>query len=265
LPVRDPEKSNYAQRVPAVDQAMEILFCLAEAPAGEASLAYISRTVGVHKSKAHAILNTLRSGGLVVRREPAPTYALGPAVLTLSRSLLDRNDLGRRAEPFLAPLAAETGATALLGLLTAGQVFVVGQEGSSGLGIAIRVGHRYPLTWGAHGRAILAHLTAERRREILRGRPLYLNGPSEDALDEAALREELAECRRRGYALDLERVEAGVSALSAPLLDPAGRPWAVLILVGSFPEAQAHVLGERVVAAAREMSFQLGPFREGAG
>ncbi|GAB4246717.1 MAG: IclR family transcriptional regulator [Thermoleophilia bacterium] len=255
--------AGYGRLVPAVEQATRILYHLAAAPVDDANLTEICRAVGIHKSKGYAILNTLRSAGLVVRNEPAKTYALGPGVLTLSRALLDRIGLAPAAEPHLAELAQATGATALLGLITTGQVFIVARgEAPGAMGVTVRVGHRYPLTWGAHGKAIVAFLPPARREALLAEEPLFFYGDAEKLPPDRDLRAELAEVRRQGFALDLGGVQAGINAVSAPVLNSRGEPAAVLVLVGTFPPGFAPEHGRRVAAVAREMSARLAPFLE---
>lgn len=255
--------AGYGRLVPAVEQATRILYHLAATPADDANLTEICRAVGIHKSKGYAILNTLRSAGLVVRNEPAKTYALGPGVLTLSRALLDRIGLAPAAEPHLAELAQATGATALLGLITTGQVFIVArQEAPAAMGVTVRVGHRYPLTWGAHGKAIVAFLPPARREAVLAEEPLFFYGDAEKPPADRDLRAELAEVRRQGFALDLGGVQAGINAVSAPVLNSRGEPAAVLVLVGTFPPGFAPEHGRRVAATAREMTARLAPFLE---
>jgi len=240
-----------------------VLYYLAAVPSGDANLTQICRAVDIHLSKGHAILGTLRSAGLVVRSQ-AKTYALGPGVLTLSRSVLDRTGLATTADPYLAELAGLTGATALLGLITADQVFIVARrEPPATVGVTIRVGHRYPLTWGAHGKAIVASLSPERRAEVLAHGPLLFYGDgAKHAADTDALEAELEETRRRGFAVDIGGMQAGVSAVSVPLLNARGGPAAVLILVGTFSADLLPERGRSTVRTAKEMTARLAPFLE---
>lgn len=253
---------TYGRQVPAVEQTTRVLYHLASASSGDATLTEICRAVDIHVSKGHAILATLRSAGLVLRKDPAKTYSLGPGVLTLARSLLDRTGLATAAEPYLAELAAATDCTALLGLVTAGQVFIVARREApaAAVGVTIRVGHRYPLTWGAHGHAIAAFLPPERRGEG----PAVAEEPARAGLPQLGepVAADLDEVRRRGFAVDIGGMQAGVSAVSAPLLDVRGEPAAVLILVGTFPAELAEDHGRRAAAAARGMSAPLAPYLE---
>jgi DNA-binding IclR family transcriptional regulator len=253
-------KPGYSKLVPAVEQASQILFCLARGAYPRLSLTEICRQVGIHKSKGYSILNTLMESGLVVRDPAARTYALGPGLLFLSRSVLDRMDLKDIVSPYLAELAEATHSTALLGLISAEQVFIVAKhEAQADIGITIRVGHRYPLTWGAHGKAVVAFLPAELRNEVLASQSLHFFGQTagkELRLD--SIEEELEECRRLGYAKDLGQVQPGIHAVSAPLFGAGSIPIGCVIVVGTFPAAMAEPFGEQATATAQKISTLLG-------
>ena len=87
------KKSEEKYIVPAVDQAAAILFCLAETTASHLSLMEIYKAVGIHKSKAYSILQTLQKAGLIQRNIAGKGYSLGPGLITLSRKVLDNFNL----------------------------------------------------------------------------------------------------------------------------------------------------------------------------
>ena len=258
--------SSYSRQVPAVDQAARILFHLADPAAEKTNLTAICRAVDIHKSKGSALLNTLESADLVTKDEATKTYALGRGLLALSRSVLDSTDMTRATEPLLTRLAGKAECTAFLGLITGGQVLVVArQEAPSGMSINIRVGHRYPLTWGAHGKALVAFMPEEEREDALKQTALYFHGKNVLAEKENAadyletIREELQEARRRGYATDLGGVQTGVNAVGAPVMYSDGQLTACVGLVGTFPIESAPEYGRAAAGVADKISAQLDP------
>lgn len=261
-------KPSYVQLVPAVDQASRILFALGKNPRGSATLTEICLEVGISKSKGLAILNTLRGNGLIAKNDRTKTYTLGPRLLTLSRALLDQTDLAHEAGPYLTRLVESTGCTALLGLISGDRLFVIAhREAKAVMGIGVHVGNRFPLTLGAHGKAILAALPPEQLEEILARGSLYVNGEAgKDSVDIEALRIELEVCRRVGYAHDLGVTQAGVGAVSAVLTDEYSETSApgmsrivgCLIVVGTFGAKAAAKYGKIVAVTAREMSARGG-------
>src|SRR5512136_1238696 len=111
-------RDNYGRRVPAVDQSVQLLFALANVVSGEATLTELARDTGISRSKALAVLNTLRSTGLVARNDQTKRYRLGLNILVLSRALINQTDLAREAIPYLEQLATDTGSVVHLGVIS---------------------------------------------------------------------------------------------------------------------------------------------------
>jgi DNA-binding IclR family transcriptional regulator len=140
--------------VPALEQALRVLFRMAQAESTHMSLTEICEEVGMHKSTAFCILHTLRKYGLVQTSGRGQGYTLGPGLIGLSRRFLDTLSAPKLAETLLAELARTAGATAALGLIADKNVFVAAKhEGERVLGITMRSAI-LPLTYGCHGKAI---------------------------------------------------------------------------------------------------------------
>ena len=160
--------------------------------------------------------------------------------------------------PALAELSRETNSTAFLGLISDEHVFVVARdEGTQDIGMTIRLGHRFPLTWGAHGKAIAAFLSDEEQEEMLGTPKPYFHGhPSK--FDRDRLEQELAVCRKRGFAADLGDMKNGVRAVAAPVFGPGGKLIGSLAIVGTFHKDSAQRYGSEVAKAARKFSELIG-------
>jgi DNA-binding IclR family transcriptional regulator len=244
--------------VPAVEQASRVLFCLAEASSSHLSLTEICAKVGVHKSKAFSILNTLQIFGLVQRNVEGRGYSLGPGLIGLSRRFLDNLSAPALAEPLLEELSKKTGATAALGLIADRNVFVANKrENGSAIVVTMRVGHRFPLTYGCHGKAIAAFLPQNELDDLLKEKKLYFYGKPEK-YDHVRLMEDIERCRRDWYAEDIEETAPRLNAVAAPVLGPGEYPIGYIVVLG-FASAEATREGGPLVAeAGRALSRQLG-------
>jgi DNA-binding IclR family transcriptional regulator len=243
---------------PAVEQASQILFCLAGTRSPYMSLIEICACVGIHKSKAFTILATLQRFGLVRKNEEGKGYALGPGLISLSRKVLDDLSAPRLAEPILEELAQKTNSTAVLGLIADKRVFVAAKhEGEGNIGVTIRTGHRLPLTYGAHGKAIAAFLPEEERKNLLKEKNLYFYG-SPARLDRKRLNEELVRCRKEGFAEDLSQVNQGLNVVAAPVIGPSGTLIGFIEIFLLFTPEIAHQFGPLVAEAGRKLSRELG-------
>jgi DNA-binding IclR family transcriptional regulator len=252
------QSSDERYIVPAVKQASQVLFCLAGAEFPHMSLIEISSQVGIHKSKAFSILRTLQKFGLIQRNNGGKGYSLGPGLIELSRRFLDNLNAPRLAEPMLQELARKAEGTAILGLIAEKNVFVAAkQEVDRDIGVTIRVGRRFPLTYGSHGKAIAAFLPPEEREQLLQDDKLYFHGKPEN-FDRARLQEELVQCRRDWFAVDEGEVMQGLNTVSAPVLGPGTTPIGYVVVLGLFSGEAAREFGPSVAEAGKALSRQLG-------
>ena len=252
------KNTNERYIVPAVEQASQVLFCLAGAASPHMSLIEISSQVGIHKSKAFSILRTLQKFGLVQRNNGGKGYSLGPGLIGLSRRFLDNLNAPRLAEPMLQELARKAEGTAILGLIADKNVFVAAKhEVDRDIGVTIRVGRRFPLTYGSHGKAIAAFLPQKELNQLLHDGDLYFHGKPEH-FDRARLHEELAQCRRDWFAVDEGEVMQGLNTVSAPVFGPGTTPIGYVVVMGLFSGKAAREFGPSVAEAGKALSRQLG-------
>ncbi len=256
--MRDQSKSSYKPIVPAVEQACHILRCLGRNPRFKMGVTEISRSVGIAKSKGHSILNTLSQFGLVEKDPQTKTYSLGVGLLSLARHLLDNLRYPEIVSPYLQSLAKETNSTALFGLIQGEHVIVLDKyERNQNIGFTVRLGHKFHITLGAHGKAITAFLPEAEREKILSRKKVYFSWEPSRA-NPKRLREELDRCREQGYAQDLGGITPGVNVVSAPLFGNRDRLIGCIILMGTFSEKKIPEFGKRVAAFAYQISQRLG-------
>jgi IclR family transcriptional regulator, KDG regulon repressor len=252
------EKSAYSSSVPAVDQAARILLYLARSNTRAVNLTDICAALGVHKSKGYSILNTLMQYGFVERHPVSKLYSLGPGLIGLGRRTLDTLDMRELLSPILGELVLDTGASAFYGIVSDGDLFIVARhESEQAMPVTLRIGHRFPLTAGAHGKAIVAFMEEEERAALLKGRKLFFHGDPE-RLDRKRLRTELRHCRRDGFAFDVGELNPGLSAIASPVIGAADKPVGALLVVGTFPHSRVEHLGRIVTQKAKDVSRMLG-------
>ena len=248
--------------VPAVDQASRILFALAAADSTHMSLTEVCRKIGIHKSKAFSILHTLQRSGLIQRNIDGKGYSLGIGLVTLSRRVLNNLNAPRLAEPVLQRLAREAGGTAVLGLIADRSAFVAAkQEGVRNIGYTIRIGSRFPLSYGCHGKAIAAYLSKPELDQMLREKKLYFYGDP-DTFDRKRLLRDLARVRQDGFALDPGEVKPGLISVAALVLGASTAPIGYIVVLGLASEEAAREFGPSVAEAAKALSRQLGADEE---
>jgi DNA-binding IclR family transcriptional regulator len=243
--------------VPAVDQAARVLLYLSQAEQTYVSLTEICGAVGIHKSKAFSILHTLQKFGLVQRNADGKGYGLGPGLIGLSRRFLDNLSAPKLAERLLEDLARKTGCTAALGLIVEGNVFVAAKSEGEPIDFTMRVGNRFPLTYGCHGTAIAAFLEKDQLDALLKEKKLYFHGEP-GRFDKNRLMEEMERCREDWYASDLGEMVPGVNLIAAPVLGPNERPIGYIVVMGLPSGEAAEHAGRLVAEAGKTLSRLMG-------
>jgi IclR family transcriptional regulator, acetate operon repressor len=213
----------------------------------------IAAAVGVPARDVEPLIAGLERHGLV-RRDGAGVRP-GPAALHFARSGIGRADLVEQAGPSMRRLAEESGETVNLMVPTAGGTEAIAQEdGRHLLGATSWIGRDVPDHASAAGKVFLAHGVSEIRPRLERLTPRTL-------VDPAALEEDLAAVRERGYATLVDELEPGLSVVAAPVRDAGGGVVAALAISGPTTRLPPHrlaVLGRLAIEQAGAVSERLG-------
>jgi IclR family acetate operon transcriptional repressor len=246
--------------VQSVGRSFDLLEALAGA--GELGLVELAGRTGLQPSTAHRLLSTLADRGYVLQNAYTGRYLLGYKLLELASSVHQRTaHLRAIARPHLVSIQKITAETASLTLLEPPSVVYVDQiEGSWSVRMFAHVGAAVLPYTTAAGKAMLAFTPAAQVAEICGPEPLEQLTPH-TITTVAALADELARVRRRGYAIDNEEHEAGVSCVAAPIFDHASLVRAAISVSAPTPRihsADTAELGELLTNRAAEISRALG-------
>lgn len=220
-------------------KAFDLLEALADR-GGSATLAELSASLQLAKPTAHRILHSLLKLGYV-HHQSGGAYALTPKLRWLTMGRGDRH-LAAIAHPILRELHAEINEAVNLGVLRRNRIsYLTILECSQALRRVADSQESDPLFCTALGRSIVAHLPAARQEQLLRSVPLEPRTPrTVTSLEE--MRPILAEIRERGYALERDQTDLGVTCIAAPVL-LRGDPIAAISL--SVPSARVDSAMER--------------------
>ena len=229
---------------PAVDQAARVLICLGKNPS--------------FKMKLTEICNALVKYGFVLKDPNDKTYSLGPGIISLSRKVLDNLNYGELVGPSLETLANATQSTALFGIISEESLIIVAKrEVDMRIGVTVGIGHRFPITWGAHGKAILSFMDEEQKKRILSRKKLYFHGEP-GKLDMERLHTEITIYKKNGYAVDIGQMSNGMNAVASPVFGTGRNPIGAVFVLGTFPEALVPTCGPMVAEKAVEISRLFG-------
>lgn len=250
-----------AAAVPAVGKCLSIIRLLDAEPGAGLGLAAIAGRLGLTKSHCLMILRTLVAEGWLSHDAARQRYALAPSLLLDLAATIRRHDRGALVQDVLARLAEGIGLPCLLcrvnrdGSFTCVDRVQGGPAGAAGLVINVPIGHRYPADAPAQMRARLAALPPARAEALLEAMPVHAFTPA-TMTDKAAIRQEVEEARRRGYAIGRMEYLEGIMSIAAAVPGAAGP--ASLILQCTGPQAamaaREAALGEAVLEAARRLA-----------
>jgi DNA-binding IclR family transcriptional regulator len=243
-----------ARPVGSVVRALALLDALADHPQG-LGVNELARRIGVNASTASRLLATLEQSRMVERDGGGP-YRLGMRLVALSDGVLARLDVRELARPRLRALAAATGETATLSV----------PAGSEAITVDFVPGEASVVSLARVGRPSVAHATAVGKVALAHGETAIPPEPLTAYTDRtivgaAALEEEVARVRERGWAEAVGEREPDLNALAAPVPGHGGALAAILGLQGPaarLGDSRRRELLPRLRREAAELARELG-------
>lgn len=214
--------------VQSVERAFAVLRSLSSGPAGVTELA---DRVELPKSTVSRLLSTLEELGAVEQVEAGGSYRIGAGMLDLAAAVQPGRTLIASARPQLLELARTTGEAAGLSVADGHEMLYLDQVNpDTELQVRDWTGTRIPMHAVPSGQVLLADASAD---EVDR----YVAAPmarftAHTIVDEATLRERLAQVRAAGYAWALDEFADGLSSVAAAIRDADGRSVASLHVYG---------------------------------
>ncbi|MEB3980070.1 IclR family transcriptional regulator [Mycobacterium sp. 663a-19] len=179
----------------------------------------VSRDMGLSRSTVHRMLSTLSHHRFVEQDELSRAYRPGPALVDIGLAVVRNMDLRIMAHGVLNQLAEEAQETSHLAVLRGTDVvFLDSVESSRVVRTGSRIGWIMPAHATAVGKAILAKMSDADVEILLPDEQLQTLTESTVATRSALLKQ-LADVRKRGYAINNAESESEVSAVAAAICD----------------------------------------------
>jgi len=247
--------------VQSVSRALDIMEILNEE--SELGVTQMSKRLGLDKSTAYRLLNTLKRRGYVRQDPSSRRYSNTYKLFQMGIVEVYRLGFMHKAKPYMEYLAGETGETVNLAILDSGNVIYIDKiESREIIKADISIGRSYPAYATGLGKAILAFLPEERVAVLFgNGKFIRYTDYTVDSLSD--LLSDLRNIRRRGYAMDNEEFIPGLACIAAPLRDSSGYPLAAISV--SYPKyrcvsgcKQERRMTKFVLSASLGLSKELG-------
>lgn len=228
--------------VPAVTRAATILEALAERDGEPAGPSELARRLGLPKSSIANILGALEEAGLV--RRVGTGFGLGRRLAELGGAYLAGIDQIQEFYEASRELPAASEETIQFSVLHGLEMtYLARHDGRQPVRLSSGIGRRLPASCTAAGKAALASLDETELHRRLKGvSALPTLTPRSHATVDALLAD-LAQVRRRGYAIDDQETAEGVVcyAVVVPSRQPGEGPGAISVTL-----LKARATGDRV-------------------
>lgn len=251
------EQKNPIQVADRLFQALELL-----ADTGSIGLMELSSVLGLNKSTAHRVLNSLIYMGYARQNELDGKYEPTFKVVDIANKIMSKVEVVQIVRPYLRRLMDLTGETVHFverdGL---DAVYIDKVESfQNGIQMVSRIGSRIPLYCSGVGKAIVSRMDEWEAEEIWNGSEIVELTPyTITSLD--AFKEELRLIRSRGYALDNEENEMGVRCIASSLLDHMGKAryaFSISAPVTRMDDKRIEELAGHVLEIREQMCRELG-------
>lgn len=266
-------RSHPARRTPAaaapvagsathrsLERGLAVIELLAASPQ-PLPLAECARRLGLHRSTAHHLMQTLVALGWLRQEEDTRSYSLSARPYQLTGRKWSVEQLGDIAQPFLERLTRETGEGSSVAAWVGGVVTIAAKREADGpVRVVQDVGGQRPLYCTAVGKALAGWLP---RAEVLAalGRQPMTRLTPKTITTVAAFETEVRRIRNAGYAIDDEEQFEGLRCIAMPVFCHTAEVIASLCVVGP-----KHRMTHQKLAAvrgplgtlARELSERLG-------
>jgi len=262
-PVNSPEKEKSKASISnqSSDKLLQLVEFLSEQEE-PLRLLDIARQTGMNQSTASRFLSALKNRGYVAQNSQNGKYSLTYKICRIANNVSSRMDTRHVSLPYLRELSKVFGCTS--NLVVEYDLSVMYLEVVAGprqmLVPLQRIGIVAPLHCTSGGKLLLTEFSEEKFQELLRlkGLPKYTN---RTITNEDALRHEVEEARRLGYAFDNEECELGTRCVAAPLRDFSGRIVGAVSVNGPIVRMTDDYIQQKLphlISIAGEISAHLG-------
>lgn len=213
-----------------LDKAMKVIEAIAAHQPVEAK--ELSRILKIPLPTLYRFIATLEANGYVARVSGNARYQLGLLLVRLGAIALKRFHLSELIHPVLREVADQTMESSSLQVRKGMDTICIDcAESPQRIRFSPQIGRIRPLYAGAVPRVLLAHMKERERIKIVESLTLKKIGPK-TLTDKHALKKELEDTLKRGYAVSEEELTHGAVAVAVPVLGIADSVVATLTVNG---------------------------------
>ncbi len=227
----DLHKNHDRYFVPGLARGLRVLEVIAEADK-PLTIAEIGKELGVSRSSAFRITYTLKHLGFLATDKGDKLYDLGPRVLGLGFSYLNRQDIIKLAKPHLEKLRDQTEVSSHLAIREGKEVLYLDNIISKSSFVSnINTGERRPLYASPLGWVLLGDMGEGEISELFKNATFKMLS-EHTPKDVNGLIERVKQAKKQGFVISRGFVQRGGSTITAPVFDDTGKISAVIDISG---------------------------------
>jgi len=247
----------------SLQQALRVLMYIDER-APEAGVNELAAELGLSKATVHRLLHTMQRFDLIEQDAQGERFRLGLKLQQLGSRAVASRTLRSEAHRFLLEMSRRSRETVSLATPAPGGAICLDRLDSPHTVIAVctPVGSLFPAHSTAAGKAILAYLADSEIEQVVRRTGLRQYTPF-TITQLPKLKENLRLIRQRGYAVDHQELERGLSGVAAPVFCAHERVIAAVGIAGPTQRFRGKELAEKVALVteiAARLAMALGRF-----
>jgi DNA-binding IclR family transcriptional regulator len=247
----------------SLQKALRILLYMGE-NGPDMGVTQLASGLNLNKTTVHRLLNAMKKFDLIEKNPEGDRYRLGLKLHELGTRAVESRTLWTEAHRFLLELSRASRETVSLAVPGPGGVLCLDRVDSRDSIITVRtpIGARFPAHCTAVAKAALAYLPEEELDAILSIGGLTPYTPF-TLTNLSAVKRNLREVAERGYALDSQELERGLSGVAAPVRSREGRVIAAVGMAGPTPRFRGKELAQKIALTkeiAASISASLGNY-----
>jgi IclR family transcriptional regulator, KDG regulon repressor len=240
----------------SLQKALRILLYLGDnGPA--LGVTQLASGLSLNKTTVHRLLNAMEKFDLIERNPESDRYRLGLKLHELGTRAVESRTLRTEAHRFLLELSRASRETVSLAVPGPGGVICLDRVDSrdSFINVSTPIGARFPAHCTAAAKATLAYMPEDDAEAILSIMGLTAYTPN-TMTTLAEVKKNLREVAERGYALDRQETERGLSGVAAPVWSRDGHVIAAVGMAGPTPRFRGKELA-RKIALTKETTAKI--------
>lgn len=246
-------------RIQSLDRALDVLGFVASRSG--LTLTEIADELGQSPATVYRILTTFSARGALETDPVSQEWFIGPESFRIGSAFIRRSGLVERARPAMRTLMVETGETANLGVENDGKVLFLSQvETHENIRAFFPPGAQSPMYASGIGKALLAHAGKNSIDRYI-AQSTFAEFTKNTICNQSALRDELLQIKKQGYAFDNEEKSTGMRCVAAPIFNNFGETVAGLSISGPSQRLtldRIDQIGDLVKQQANMISHSLG-------